>query len=104
MQAGRKKEARAALLEAQRWEAPQLPAPVAPARKSREVESALLKAEGHLGLALQSLQENALKDNPTDRAAREKRIALLRELGWTRWAEQEAQKLAVEKGGVSVRF
>lgn len=101
-QAGRKKEARAALLEAQRWEP--AAAAGAPARKSRELESALLKAEGHLGLALQSLQEGTLKDDPTDRAAREKRIALLRELGWTRWAEQEAQKLAVEKGGVPVRF
>lgn len=98
--AGRKPEARAALLEAQRWEA----LPATPGKRWRELESALLKLEGHLGLALQSLQENALKEDPTDRGAREKRIALLRDLGWMRWAEHEARKLALEKGGVPVRF
>jgi len=94
------KEARTALLEAKRWEA----APATPGKKWREEEFEVLKLEGHLGLALQVLQDHVLKDNALDRSAREKRIAVLRELGWTRWADREAYKLAIEKGAVPVRF
>lgn len=100
LQLAQVKEARAALLEAQRWEA----TPATPAKKWRELEFATLRAEGHLGLALQTLQDNLLKENPLDRGLREKRIALLRELGWNRWADREALKLAVEKGIPALRF
>ncbi|MFO1449603.1 MAG: S8 family serine peptidase [Opitutaceae bacterium] len=94
------KEARTAYTEALRWEA----TPATPSKRAREVEFAVLKAEGHLGLALQVFQDHVLKENPLDRTQREKRISLLRELGWTRWADREAYKLAVEKGTVPVRF
>lgn len=99
-QAGKVAAARAALLEAQRWEA----APATPGKRWRELEFTVLRAEGHLGLALQALQEHVLKDDPVDRSAREKRVALLRELGWTQWADHEARRLAVEQGGVAPRF
>jgi hypothetical protein len=35
--------------------------------------------------------------------AREKRVTLLRELGWIAWAEREQHQLAVEQGGVAPR-
>jgi tripeptidyl-peptidase-2 len=94
------KEARTAFTEALRWET----TPATPGKRTREVEFAVLKAEGHLGLALQIFQDHVLKENPLDRAQREKRIALLRELGWTRWADREARRLSIEKGTVPVRF
>ena len=55
-------------------------------------------------VVLHLLHEHALKDDPVDRVAREKRVALLRELGWTPWAEHESRRLALEKGGVAPRF
>jgi hypothetical protein len=97
---GQVKEARSALQEAQRWEQ----TGAVPAKKWRDLEFSVLKAEGYLGLALQSLQEHVLKDDPGDRMAREKRVTLLRELGWTAWAEREQHQLAVEKGSVAPRF
>lgn len=87
------KEARLALLESRRWEA----LPATPSRKSREQELALLEKEGHLGLALQLLDEQFLKEEPANRKLREQRASLYRKLGWTTWADREDYLLLLDK-------
>lgn len=77
----------AALLEARRFEAK-------PGEVALRLESALDRDEGFLGLALQALNER-IEDDPLDEDLLKERIALYRELGWDRFAEEEAHILAI---------
>lgn len=84
--AGQLDEAWKAYAEIGRWES-------SPAKETRRLESTLHDASGHLGLALQALNQR-LQDDPHDRALRRERIALYRRLNWETFAEREEQQLA----------
>ena len=78
-----------ALAEVRRWE----PAPGDKA--TRALESLMLEQAGHLGLALQAL-DTQLKDEPADLKLQQQRAALLRQLGWTAFADAEDRRLALQ--------
>lgn len=78
-----------ALQEASRWQKE-------PDSITRSLRTALYEAEGYLGLALQSLDAQ-LKDEPFDTALLSQRNALLKRLGWDRFARNEARKMAIRE-------
>jgi hypothetical protein len=85
--AGQLDEAWSAFTEIGRWES-------SPAADTRRVEAVLHEASGHLGLALQALNQR-LNTDPHDRTLRRERIALYRRLGWEEFAVREEQQLAL---------
>ena len=76
-----------AFAQIKRWEAE-------PADKqTRAIEAAMLEQNGHLGLALDSVNAR-LKDEPADKPLRAQRLALLEKLGWSDIAAREKLRMA----------
>jgi len=63
---------------------------------TRSLRTALYVAEGHWGLALESL-ESQLKESPLDKDLLMQRVALYESLGWHRFAENEKAGTAIRE-------
>lgn len=78
-----------ALAEIRRWE------PTPGDRSTRALEALMAEQAGLTGLALQAVDAQ-LKDDPADLKLQRQRAALLRQLGWTAFADAEDRRLALQ--------
>lgn len=79
--------AREALLEVARWEKEK-------SETTKQLWASLYQKEGHYALAIESLNSQ-LKEDPLNEDLLKKRIELYEELGWTRFAETDKNRLAI---------